>query len=134
MATRQQGARSMADYDNTNRGAAFAPFETQKLILQGKINDGGIDRKVTFTKDTTRDGKNVIEVYEKIGVLFENDKKGNEAAPDYTGPFNEFKRLAAWRKMKDGKPYMTFNVSEPQQQSQPAQVASIDLGGDDIPF
>jgi hypothetical protein len=124
----------MADYDNTNRGAAFAPFETQKLILQGKINDGGIDRKVTFTKDTTRDGKNVIEVYEKIGVLFENDKKGNEAAPDYTGPFNEFKRLAAWRKMKDGKPYMTFNVSEPQQQSQPAQVASIDLGGDDIPF
>jgi uncharacterized protein (DUF736 family) len=124
----------MADYDNTNRGAAFAPFETQKLILQGKINDGGVDRKVTFTKDTTRDGKNVIEVYEKIGVLFENDKKGNEAAPDYTGPFNEFKRLAAWRKMKDGKPYMTFNVSEPQQQSQPAQVASIDLGGDDIPF
>jgi|TARA_R110001592_G_scaffold253153_2_gene516035 hypothetical protein len=124
----------MADYDNTNRGAAFAPFETQKLILQGKINDGGLDRKVTFTKDTTRDGKNVIEVYEKIGVLFENDKKGNEAAPDYTGPFNEFKRLAAWRKMKDGKPYMTFNVSEPQQQSQPAQVASIDLGGDDIPF
>ena len=73
-------------------------------------------------------------MYEKIGVLFENDKKGNEAAPDYTGPFNEFKRLAAWRKMKDGKPYMTFNVSEPQQQSQPAQVASIDLGGDDIPF
>ena len=64
----------MADYDNTNRGAAFAPFETQKLILQGKINDGGVDRKVTFTKDTTRDGKNVIEVYEKIGVLFENDK------------------------------------------------------------
>jgi hypothetical protein len=124
----------MADYDNTNRGAAFAPFETQKLILQGKINDGGIDRKVMFTKDTTRDGKNVIEVYEKIGVLFENDKKGNEAAPDYTGPFNEFKRLAAWRKMKDGKPYMTFNVSEPQQQSKPAQVASIDLGGDDIPF
>tara|TARA_R110000803_G_scaffold52789_3_gene108589 strand:+ start:1223 stop:1597 length:375 start_codon:yes stop_codon:yes gene_type:complete len=124
----------MADYDNTNRGAAFAPFETQKLILQGKINDGGLDRKVTFTKDTTRDGKNIIEVYEKIGVLFENDKKGNEAAPDYTGPFNEFKRLAAWRKMKDGKPYMTFNVSEPQQQSQPAQVASIDLGGDDIPF
>ena len=124
----------MADYDNTNRGAAFAPFETQTLILQGKINDGGLDRKVTFTKDTTRDGKNIIEVYEKIGVLFENDKKGNEAAPDYTGPFNEFKRLAAWRKMKDGKPYMTFNVSEPQQQSQPAQVASIDLGGDDIPF
>lgn len=126
----------MADYDNTNRGAAFAPFETQKLILQGKINDEGSDRKVTFIKDATRDGKNIIEVYEKIGVLFENDKKGNEAAPDYTGPFSESKRLAAWRKMKDGKPYMTFNVSEQQQrqQSQPVPAASIDLGGDDIPF
>ena len=73
--------------------------------------------------------------------MFENDKKGNEAAPDYTGPFNEFRRLAAWRKMKDGKPYMTFNVSDSQKQGgqAPAPQAgssfgSNDLGGDDIPF
>ena len=132
----------MADtYDNTDRGAAFAPFETQKLILQGKVNDTGVDRKITLVKDQTREGKTIIEVYEKIGVLFENDKKGNEAAPDYTGPFNEFRRLAAWRKMKDGKPYMTFNVSDSQKQGgqAPAPQAgasfgSNDLDGDDIPF
>lgn len=121
------------DYDNTNRGAAFAPFPTQSLILQGKVNNSGEDIKITLVKDQTRDGKTLIEVYQKVGVLFENDKKGNEAAPDYTGPLNETKRLAAWKKMKDGKPYMTFNVSDKQQgvtsSPQPKPVLH-----DDIPF
>lgn len=125
----------MAEYDNTNRGAAFAPFDTQKLILQGKIDDNRIERKVTLVKDQTRDGKTIIEVYEKIGVLFENDKKGNDAAPDYTGPFNDTRRLAAWRKMKDGKPYMTFNVSDKQQQSASHDPAPSNFLDDDkIPF
>jgi hypothetical protein len=125
----------MADYDNTNRGAAFAPFDTQKLILQGKIDDNRIERKVTLVKDQTRDGKTIIEVYEKIGTLFENDKKGNDAAPDYTGPFNDTRRLAAWRKMKDGKPYMTFNVSDKQQQSASLEPAPSNFLDDDkIPF
>ena len=53
----------MADYDNTDRGAAFAPFETQKLILQGKINDNGEDKKIVLVKDQTRDGKTIIEVF-----------------------------------------------------------------------
>ena len=125
----------MADYYNTDRGAAFAPFETQKLILQGKINDNGEDKKIVLVKDQTRDGKTIIEVFEKTGVLFENDKKGNEAAPDYTGPFNVFRRLAAWCKMKDDKPYMTFNVSDKQsgqQQSSKPQFGQ-DLN-DGIPF
>ena len=122
----------MAEYDNTNRGAAFAPFETQKLILQGKINEFGNDHKVTLIKDQTRDGKVIIEVYQKVGVLFENDKRGNDAAPDYSGPFNDFNRLAAWKKMKDGKPYMTFAVSENQSKAQ--QPVKDDLDGDDIPF
>jgi hypothetical protein len=43
----EKGARSMADYDNTNTGAAFTPFPTQRLILQGKINSDGTDMKVT---------------------------------------------------------------------------------------
>jgi uncharacterized protein (DUF736 family) len=117
------------DYDNNNKGAAFAPFDTQKLILQGKVNSDGIDHKVTLIKDQTRDGKTIIEVYEKIGTLFENDKKGNENAPDYTGPFNEFKRLAAWRRMKDNKPYMTFSVSDKSDRQQSSRVDD-----DVIPF
>jgi len=124
----------MADtYDNTDRGAAFAPFDTQKLILQGKVNDNGVDRKITLVKDQTRAGKTIIEVYEKVAVLFENDKKGNESAPDYTGPMGENRRIAAWRKMKDDKPYMTFNLSNNMQGSSSA--SHVDSVTDDkIPF
>lgn len=122
----------MADnYDNTNKGAAFKPFPTQSMILQGKINDEGRDMKVVLVKDQTRAGKNIIEVFEKVGVLFENDQKGNENAPNYTGPFNEFRRLAAWKRMKDSAPYMTFAVSDNQRETENQSQAPIN---DDIPF
>ena len=106
----------MADYDNTNRGAAFSPFETQALILQGKLNVEGRDMKVVLVKDQTQSGTKLIEVYQKVGVFFENDKKGNDNAPDYSGPLEVGgKRIAAWRKEKDGRPYMSMSVSDAQQ-------------------
>jgi len=120
----------MADYDNTDKGAAFRPFETQSLILQGKVDSNGNEIKTVLVKDITRDGKVLIEVYEKIGVLFENDKRGNENAPDYTGPF-QHRRIAAWKRVKDGKPYMTFAVSDAQQKE---SQTSNSLPDDDIPF
>lgn len=118
----------MADYDNTNRGAAFPPFEKQKLILQGKINERGIDSKIVLVKDETKGGTTLIEVYQKVGVLFQNDKKKSETEPDYSGPLDTGMRLAAWRKMKDGKPFMTFSLSQPQERKQD------DLPNDIIPF
>lgn len=123
----------MADYDNTNKGAAFPPFETQRLILQGKINNGGNEMKVVLIADKTRDDKKIIEVYEKVGTLFENDQKGNENAPNYTGPIGLLRRLAAWRRMKDGKPYMTFSVSD-KTQGQQQQQQEQGLPNDGIPF
>ena len=123
----------MADYDNTDKGAAFPPFETQRLILQGKINDNGKEMKVVLVADQTRDGKKLIEVYEKVGTLFENDQKGNENAPNYTGPLFLFRRLAAWRRMKEGKPYMTFSVSD-KTQGQQQQQQEQGLPNDGIPF
>lgn len=122
------------DYDNTNKGAAFKPFDTQSMILQGKVNNDGNDMKVVLVKDITRQGKTIIEVFEKVGVLFENDKKGNENAPDYTGPLKETRRLAAWRRNKDGAPYMTMSVSDAQQQQSQPQSNNMGLPGDDIPF
>jgi hypothetical protein len=122
----------MADYDDTNRGAAFTPFPTQQMILQGKLNVEGADKKVMLVRDTTRDGKQIIEVYEKSGTFFENDKKGKESAPDYSGPFGDDKRLAGWKKMKDGKPYMSFQVTE--KMSGGGKPATDPLQGDDIPF
>ncbi len=57
----------MADtYDDTNRGAAFTPFPTQQMILQGKLNVEGNDKKVMLVKDQTRDGKPVIEKLDRV--------------------------------------------------------------------
>lgn len=123
----------MADYDNTDKGAAFPPFEKQGLILQGKVNSLGNDMKVVLVKDETKNGKRLIEVYQKVGTMFENDQKGNENAPHYTGPLQhgtQERRIAAWRRMKDGKPYMTFSVSDARQDVSNAQ----DDLNDDIPW
>jgi hypothetical protein len=127
----------MADYDETNRGAAFAPFPTQKMILQGKINDSGRDMKVILVADKTKSDKKIVEVYAKVGVLFENEKKEAEGAPDYTGPINETRRLAAWKRMKDDKPYMSFNVTDEKRQgSAPAKSTpkAAVIEDDDIPW
>ena len=126
----------MAEYDDTNRGAAFPPFSTQALILQGKLNIDGRDSKCVLVKDETKAGKKLIEVYQKIGVLFENDKKGNEAAPDYTGPLELPRelRLAAWRKMSNDKPYMSMNVFEKMQGGGAAVEVNLDKVDDEIPF
>jgi hypothetical protein len=125
-----KGARSMAEYDDTNRGAAFTPFPTQQMILQGKLNLEGVDNKVILVKDKTKDGTEIIEVYQKMAAMFVNDKRGNEAAPDYSGPVGEKgspneKRIAGWRRMKDEKPYMSFQISDKQQGGLP---------NDKIPF
>jgi len=124
----------MAEYDDTNRGAAFTPFPTQQMILQGKVNVEGVDSKVVLVKDQTKDGRGIVEVYQKMAVMFDNDKKGNDAAPDYSGPVGEKgspdeKRIAGWRRMKDGKPYMSFQISDKQQGKQ-----SSSLPEDSIPF
>jgi hypothetical protein len=120
----------MAEYDDTNRGAAFTPFPTQQMILQGKLNLEGVDNKVILVKDKTKDGTEIIEVYQKMAAMFVNDKRGNEAAPDYSGPVGEKgspneKRIAGWRRMKDEKPYMSFQISDKQQGGLP---------NDKIPF
>jgi uncharacterized protein (DUF736 family) len=124
----------MADYDETNRGAAFAPFDTQKMILQGKVNDNGRDMKVIFVSDKTKDDKKLIEVYAKVGVLFDNTKKDSEGSPDYTGPFNETRRIAAWRKMKGDKPYMSLSISDNRKSEPAAAIKQTKFVDDDVPW
>ena len=133
------GAKSMADnYENANKGAAFPPFPTQSLILQGKINVQGSDEKLALIKNQTRDGTSIIEIYQKVGVLFVNDKKQTENAPDYSGPYLNDMRMAAWKRMKDDKPYMTFAIDKKRTDlSEPrplGQRVNIDLQNDDVPF
>lgn len=135
----------MADYDPNNNGAAFPPFDDMNMILQGKINVEGRDSKYVIVRRETRDGKEIMEVYEKVGAMFPNDNP-KESAPNYTGslyktddkqmpytPPTTDRRIAAWRRMKDDKPYLSFVISEPQQRND-AHSAYGDLPKDDIPF
>lgn len=59
------------------------------------------------------------------GVLFKNDKQGNEKRPDYTGKINvEGKdyQLSAWIKEGRSGKFMSLSVQEPRKQgSEPAQ-------------
>ncbi len=105
----------MTEYDNTNRGAAFKPFPEQQLILQGKLNIMGEDGSIALILTESRDKSKRIEVFQKIGCLFPNDKKGNEKAPDYSGPLDGLHqdwKIASWKEMKDDRPYMSLQVSE----------------------
>jgi len=127
----------MADYDNTDKGAAFKPFDTQKLILQGKINDDGTERKIVLIKDTTKSGKQIIEIFEKAGTLFVNEKKESENAPDYTGPIRSIvkdRRMAAWKRVKDGNPYMTLAVSDARAKEESPSSVNISLEQDEVPW
>lgn len=134
----------MAEYDNINDGVAFPPFEDMKMILQGKINVEGRDAKCVVVKRVTQSGMEIMELYEKVGVMFKNDN-AKDNAPDYTGkiydtadkqmpwtaPYTD-KRVASWRRMKDDKPYMSFAISDPQNKSD-AQ-PNNNFTDDTIPF
>lgn len=104
------------EYDNTNSGAAFPPFPTQTMILQGNVDVETKPHKIVCVQNTTKDGRKVIEVYSKMAILFENDKKGNEQAPDYSGPLDDHEklRIAGWRKKaKDSdKHFISLKISE----------------------
>ncbi len=134
----------MTEYDKKNDGAAFPPFEDMNMILQGKMNVEGRDAKCVVVRRVTQSGMEIMEVYEKVGALFKNDN-AKENSPNYTGkiydtadkkmpwtaPYTD-KRLAAWRRMKDGKPYMSFAISDPQDKND-AQ-PNNNLQEDEIPF
>jgi uncharacterized protein (DUF736 family) len=127
----------MAEYDNTDKGAAFKPFDTQKLILQGKINDEGTERKIVLIKDTTKSGKQIIEIFEKAGTLFVNEKKESENAPDYTGPIKSFvsdRRMAAWKRLKDGNPYMTLAISDARAKEEITPESKSSIEEDEVPW
>lgn len=100
------------DYDDTNKGAAFKPFDKQKLILSGKLNDKGEDHDIVLVSNESRNGEKLIGIYARVGTLFTNDKKGNEASPDYSGPLGE-RRIAGWKKTSEGgAAFLSLSVSE----------------------
>ena len=121
-------------YDNTDSGAVFKPRDNHKMILSGKLNNGGEDSNVVVTMSTLDDGRKIMDVYQKVGTLFENDKKGNDKAPDYSGPLGE-RRIATWRREKDGNSYMSLKLSDKNEGQQVGVAAPAAVAMDDsIPF
>lgn len=129
---------TMTEYDNTNSGAVFKPFDSMKMILSGKINIEGNDREVIFVTDKTKSGSRIIKVYQKMGILFENDTT-NSNAPNYSGVIDEYATnkdmtIAAWKKEKDDGTYMSIKISQKYNPNSIPDVSIEDSLGDDIPF
>ena len=77
--------------------------------------------------------------YENSGILFKNDKRDNEKAPDYTGKLNvggTDYRLAAWIKEGQRGKFMTLSVSDVDRTPAPAPETKplTDDLDDEIPF
>lgn len=104
----------MNDYDNTNSGVVFTPHDDQRLSAQGRLNVYGADKRLVIIHEPIkRGGEPELVVYQKVGVLFRNDRKDNDRAPDFSGPVDlpEGHRLAAWTGEKDGRRYMSLKIS-----------------------
>lgn len=106
----------MADgtYDNTNSGVFFKPYDDQKLFGQGKLNIEGEGKRIVVVMERlSRDKDPLPVVYERLGPLFPNDKKGNDKAPDRSGPMDNYPnlRMAVWKGEKDGRKYFSVKVS-----------------------
>jgi hypothetical protein len=142
-------------YDDTDRGAMFAPRENNVLVGQGKLNNNGAEEYHVIVKATLPSGKVIREVYKKVGVLFENDSQ-NPKAPHLSGDYED-RRLAIWfATSQSGKDYMDAKISDKtsMQGSQPVtdgpneyqqvtsgaktldQVSNVGLEafGDEVPF
>lgn len=129
---------TMTEYDNTNSGAVFKPFDSMKMILSGKVNIEGNDREVIFVTDKTKSGSRIIKVYQKMGILFENDTT-NSSAPNYSGVIDEYATnkdmtIAAWKKEKDDGTYMSIKISQKYNPNSVPDISIEDSLGDDIPF
>ena len=107
----------MSEYDNTNTGAGFKPFEDSKMVLQGNLDVDGMKKEVIYVASTLKDGRKVLKVYEKFGIMFEQDKETGSNKPDYSGPIDTMykKAMAGWRKTsQSGVNFLSVKVSEKQ--------------------
>lgn len=121
-------------YDNTDSGAVFPPKENHKMILTGKVNNDGKETQAIITMSVLPDGRKIMDVYEKVGTLFQNDKRGNDSAPDYSGPMGA-RRVAAWRKSKGDMNYMSLKISDNNQGASNGSHQQANTNVDDsIPF
>ena len=88
----------------------------------------------------TKEKKMAYEMKEKTFSLFENDKKGNDRAPDWKGKGllnGKEVKIAVWKKTSgSGISYLSGNIEEvekPAETPAPEQ-ANAEAVADEIPF
>jgi hypothetical protein len=138
------------EYDDTNKGVAFGAYPDASLLFQGKLDHEGREaRCVVVLQKLSRDKPPVPVLYREVGPLFEHDKKGNEKAPDRSGPAEGLApgwRVAAWKRSSDkAGNFISLSLSPPRedaglegarpQQAQPqSQTFDPHAMDDEIPF
>ena len=128
----------MSEYDNTNTGAAWKPFDNLKLILQGNLNLEGNKRDVVLVSNISKAGKRQIVAYQRVGIMWENNSD-NERAPNYSGSIDDYAtnkdmNLAGWKREKDGNSYISMKISENMSQTPDVNQSFADDLEDEIPF
>ena len=109
----------MSKYDNTNKGAAWQPWPDQKFILSGKMDLKGNERKIVMITGKTQKGVNIIEVYQRCSIMFE-DTEASNGKPNFSGPLDDYTmketiskmRMAGWVKEHDDAEMISFEISE----------------------
>ncbi len=132
------------EFDNTNRGSVHAPFPEQKFILQGNLNVDRDNKTIALIAGELRDGRKVIHVYHKVGIMYENKKEEGSTKPDYGGTIEASeiikpKRIAGWKKIKQDdngntKAWMSLQLKELEQQQTQIQEPQSEIDIEDIPF
>jgi hypothetical protein len=128
----------MSDYDDTNKGALFEAAN-QKVIRSGPMNFAGEDGKMAIIQTTTKHGKTVFEVYQKLGAVFPNEKRDENDA-DMTGKLNlngvEFRIWGRKKVSKNNQSFTSISIAPKINGGVAKQSATIgqSVPDDEIPF
>lgn len=129
----------MSDYPNSGNFFAAA---NMKVARQGKLDVNGTDHEIAIVQVITKNKKTVFEVYQKVGVLYENDNKTEKQDWDISGTITILgEKLRMWcrkRFDKSNNAYTRASVAPHKETSsdekdQHAQETHDEIE-DDIPF
>jgi len=133
------------EYDNTNSGALFNA-ENQKLLRSGPVNINGNDEYMAIVQSKTRSGKTIFEVFQKVGVVFPNEKRDENDA-DMSGNISNLKdglEMKIWgrkRESKNGNPFTSISLAEatnkspyPANSDAVGQIPTNSIPDEEIPF
>jgi hypothetical protein len=109
------------------KASCFKPFDKQKFIKSGKGWLEDTQHRYVLIEDTSGGGKKYIEVYQKVGTIFVNDKREEGSKqPHYTGKTIDDKlRIAGWINSSEKGVNISLSWTEAR---------SMDTLDDEVPF